>query len=176
MKDFWNNPCRVYSRHWGHGYVFRAHFLKKGHFGCLNPPKQMPFLTVSNENIFSKTQGTRLGVIVAPNKGLEWTVPWQNYSHIFCPAGIYLLNINNRNIRPRCEISSKLTIKTLERCQWRHSGVFIINFEHISHLGLVFLLPTLSRWMPAGCPYREWLKWHRLTLSFWMVSETLRYL
>ena len=31
---------------------------------------------------------------------------------------------------------SKLTIKTQERLQWRRSGVFIFNFEHI-HLFLV---------------------------------------
>ena len=31
----------------------------------------MSFLTVSNGNIFFKSQGTRLGAIVAPNKGLE---------------------------------------------------------------------------------------------------------
>ena len=30
------------------------------------------------------------------------------------------------------------------------SDVFIVNFEHISHLVLVFLLLTLSRQMPAG--------------------------
>ena len=29
------------------------------------------------------------------------------------------------------------------------SGVFIVNFEHISHL-LVFLLLTLNMWMPTG--------------------------
>ena len=29
-------------------------------------------------------------------------------------------------------------------------GTFIVNFEHISHLALVFLLLTLSREMPAG--------------------------
>ena len=28
------------------------------------------------------------------------------------PAGIYLLKVNNRNTRTRCEICSKLTIKT----------------------------------------------------------------
>ena len=28
--------------------------------------------------------------------------------------------------------------------QWRHSDVFIVNFEHISQLVLVFLLLTLS--------------------------------
>ena len=32
----------------------------------------MSFLTISNEIFFFKTQGTILGAIVAPNKGLEW--------------------------------------------------------------------------------------------------------
>ena len=31
------------------------------------------------------------------------------------PVGIYLLKVNNRNPRKRCEICSKLTIKTPER-------------------------------------------------------------
>ena len=44
------------------------------------------------------------------------------------PVGIYLLKVNNRNTRTRCR-----------------SGVFIVNFEHISHLVLVFLLLTWSR-------------------------------
>ena len=59
-------------------------------------------------------------------------------------AGIYLLKVNNRNTRTRCEIYSKLTIKTPERRQWRRSGVFIVNFEYISRLALVFLLLTLN--------------------------------
>ena len=42
----------------------------------------------------------------------------------------------------RCEICSKLTIKTPERHQRHCSGVFIVNFEHISHLFLVLLLLT----------------------------------
>ena len=64
---------------------------------------------------------------------------------IFYPAGIYLLKVNNRNTRKRCQICSKLTIKTPEqRHSWRHSGVFIVKFEHISHLLLVFLLLTLK--------------------------------
>ena len=61
------------------------------------------------------------------------------------PAGIYLFKVNNRNTRTTCEICSKLTIKTPERCYWRSSGVFIVNFEHISYLVLVFLLLTLSK-------------------------------
>ena len=49
------------------------------------------------------------------------------------PAGIYLLKVNNRNTRTRCEICSKLTMKTLQRRQWRRSSVFIVSFKHISH-------------------------------------------
>ena len=59
---------------------------------------------------------------------------------------MYLFKVNNRNTRKKCEICSKLTIKTPER---RRSGVFIVNFEHISHLFLVFLLLTLNKKMLA---------------------------
>ena len=31
--------------------------------------------------------------------------------------------------------------------RWRRSGVFIVNFEHISHLFLVFILLTLNKQM-----------------------------
>ena len=48
---------------------------------------------------------------------------------------IYFFKVNNINTRKRCEICSKLTMKTPERR----------NFEHISHLSLVFLLLTLNR-------------------------------
>ena len=59
-----------------------------------------------------------------------------------------MFKVNKRNIGTRCEICSKLIIKTPER---RHrSGVLIINFEHISRLVLVFLFLTLSRQMPTG--------------------------
>ena len=61
------------------------------------------------------------------------------------PAGNYTFKVNNKNTRTRCEICSKLTIKTPEQRQWRRSGVFEVNLEHISHLVLVFLLLTLKR-------------------------------
>ena len=38
---------------------------------------------------------------------------------------------------------SKLTIETQEQ-------VFIVNFKHVSHLLLVFLLLTLNEQLPAG--------------------------
>ena len=57
-----------------------------------------------------------------------------------CPAGVYLLKVNNKNTRTTCEICSKLLIKTPERLHWRRSGVFIVNFEQISHIVIWFLL------------------------------------
>ena len=60
------------------------------------------------------------------------------------PANIYLFKVNNKNTRKMCKVRSKLTIKTPERGHWRCSGVFIVNFERISHFFLVFTLLTLN--------------------------------
>ena len=71
------------------------------------------------------------------------------YFHIFfsvVPGNIYLFKVNNRNARKSCEICSQLPIKTPER-HWRRSGLFIVNFDHTSHLFPVFLLLTLSKKM-----------------------------
>ena len=68
-------------------------------------------------------------------------------------ANIYFFKVNNWNNRKSCElkaVSLKLTIKTPERRQWRHFGTFIDNFEHTSHLFLVFLLLTLNKLMLDG--------------------------
>ena len=65
----------------------------------------------------------------------NWTVGFVRHT---------MFEVNNRITRTRCEMCSKLTTKTPERRQWRRFGVFIVNFEHISHLVLVFLLLTLS--------------------------------
>ena len=59
-------------------------------------------------------------------------------------AGIYLFKVNNKN-KTMCEICSKLTIETSERCHWRQSRVFILNLEHISHIVLVFPLLILNK-------------------------------
>ena len=96
------------------------------------------------------------------------------------PAGIYLLKVNNRNTRTRCEICSNLTIKTPEWRQWRGSGVFIVDFEHISQLVLVFLLWTLNILLPARFPFLwRWPSYRchyrlacllSLTLSTWFYT------
>ena len=61
-----------------------------------------------------------------------------------------MFKVNNRDTRTRFEICSKLTMKTLERRHWRRSGVFIVNFEYISHPVLAFLLLTFNIQLPAG--------------------------
>ena len=44
-------------------------------------------------------------------------------------VGIYLLKVNNRNTRTRCEICSKLTLKTPERRQWRSLVPLLLIFN-----------------------------------------------
>ena len=55
------------------------------------------------------------------------------YTARLYPAGIYLLKINTSNTRTTCKTCSNLT-----------TGVFIVNFENILHLALVFLFLTLN--------------------------------
>ena len=61
-------------------------------------------------------------------------------------ADFYLFKVNKKDTRKTCKICSKLTMKTPERRHLHRSGVFIVNFEHISHLFLVFLL-FISCWI-----------------------------
>ena len=63
------------------------------------------------------------------------------YTRKSSPTIIYLIKVNNRNTKNKCEIRSKLTIKIVEQL----STVFIVNFGYISHLFLVFLLLTLKK-------------------------------
>ena len=77
--------------------------------------------------------------IVPLEPSLKKQITFHSFPYLSNSAGIYLLKVSNRNTRTRCEICSKLTIKTPERRQWRRSGVVIVNFEHIPRFALVFL-------------------------------------
>ena len=79
----------------------------------------------------------------SPNR-ISWWKQLNKASASF-PANIHLFKVNSRSTRQRCEICSKLTVKTPERRLWRRSCVFIVSFEHISYLFLVFLLLVLSK-------------------------------
>ena len=81
--------------------------------------------------------GGQIKTVGEPTKVRFWL-----WKYMFS-ATIFLVKVNNRNTRKWYEICSKLTIKTPERCHWRRSGVFIINFEHILHVLLVFILLTI---------------------------------
>ena len=81
----------------------------------------------------------------------------QRYVSLFQTENLWIIQlfkVNNKNTRKRREICSKLTIMTPERLQWRSSGVFIINLEHIPYLFLVLLLLTLSRKLLTGLRLR----------------------
>ena len=95
--------------------------------------------------IQSKSKRFLTGHANTCSKATIWICRW--IFHVFgkYPVGIYLLKVNNRKTRTRCELCSMLKIKTPEGRHWRRSCVFIVNFEHISHLILVLLLLTLSR-------------------------------
>ena len=85
-------------------------------------------------------------------------MPWlRNARWMNNLANIYLFKVNNRNTGKRCEICSKLTIRTSERRKWRCSGVFIVNFEPISHLFQVFPLLALNRQLLAEKSYFKML-------------------
>ena len=44
-----------------------------------------------------------------------------------------------------CKICLKLTVNTAEQRQWSRSGLFIVNFEQIWFIVLVFSLLTLNK-------------------------------
>ena len=56
-------------------------------------------------------------------------------------VGMYLFKINNGNTKTISEIYSKLTINAPE---WLRFGDFIVDFEQILHIPLVFSLLTLN--------------------------------
>ena len=49
-----------------------------------------------------------------------------------------MFKLNNKD-------KTKTTTKPPEQRQWRRSGVFIVTFEHVSHVFLEFVLLTLNR-------------------------------
>ena len=84
-----------------------------------------------------------------PQKGQRQALQKQVKTKSRYPNDNYMFKISNRRTRTRCEICSKLTVKILERRQQRRSSIFIVNFERIYYLLLVFLLLTLNMKLAA---------------------------
>ena len=81
----------------------------------------------------------------------------EEYKNVKILNFTWMQNMNNgpvdmylHKVRSRCEISSKTTIKTVDRRHWHPSGVFTVNYGHISHFILVLLLLNFRIWLPVG--------------------------
>ena len=66
-------------------------------------------------------------------------------------SGIYLFKVNNGNTKTMREICSKLTIKTPEP----RPGIFIVHFDQISYIVLLFPLFTLNEPNILSTPDQE---------------------
>ena len=86
-------------------------------------------------------------------------IPSQTPIYHKYPANIYFFKVSSINTNKRCKICLKLTIKIPEQCQSRLSGVFAVNFEHVSRLFLVSLLLTLNKKMSAVCLTKLYLQY-----------------
>ena len=73
----------------------------------------------------------------------------------FCVIKTYQLTLTclsrNRNTVKRCEIRSKLKIKSPERRHWRRSGVFIVNFEHFSRFFSIVEFEQVNVSLVSSC-------------------------
>ena len=94
----------------------------------LNLVSKNPIILLETETLYLRrvTLGKKLASVV-PNFFI-WTL-WGKKN--FCKKLLELFTQNK-------QITNNIP-------NWRRSGIFIVNFEHISHLVLVFQLLTLSR-------------------------------
>ena len=55
----------------------------------------------------------------------------EQFTYLMNPVTIFMFKVNNRNTRERCDLCSKLTIKTSELRQWRPT-VSTVDFEQVN--------------------------------------------
>ena len=80
-------------------------------------------------------------------------------------ASIFLLKFNYRNTRKRWKICSKLAVKIPERCRWRSSDIFFVNFEHIYTFFYCFCW-----WLRACICLLGSYHYHFLIVSEWCIA------
>ena len=136
----WNEwhscTCSKYKQHpfvlseekWGKTF-FRAFFDNLLPLGRRNPPDEYN----CNNNIFLLSNRIYMAAIKIATKLMTFSSD---------PANIYLFKVNNKYTRKKCGTSRNTRTTS--------SGVFIVYFEHISHLFLAFLLLTLDKKMLAS--------------------------
>ena len=97
---------------------------------------------------------------------------WYNnvlLGEISYPAGNYMFKVNNRNTITRCKTCSKLTRKTPERRHWPRSGVFIVNFEHISHISSLSVFAVKFERVNTSWVSEKQAVW----ISIWLFPKTM---
>ena len=78
-----------------------------------------------------------------------------------------IFSCSKSTILEKCDkIGPKLATKISERCQWRHSGVFIVNYKHGSNISLQFRFLTSNKCIffglfckPSNCCNIKLSKW-----------------
>ena len=61
-----------------------------------------------------------------------------------------MFKVNDRNTIARCEICSKLTIKTPERCDWRRFGSLLLTMNYFTpcaNVSIVNFEQLNARWV-----------------------------
>ena len=96
---------------------------------------------------------------------------WRYHNNI--PASIYLCKVSNGNTKTMNEICSKLTVKTLERHQWRRSSVANVTLNTFSGVSIANFGQINAGWdnfqyfhlnsLKASC--EGMLKW---SVSYWL--------
>ena len=77
-----------------------------------------------------------------------------------------------------CQICSKLTINISERRQWSRSGVFIVNFEHITLFSSVSIInleqvdSSRAQWSIKNATIRkfDYQSPPKLLLGMWLLN------
>ena len=85
-------------------------------------------------------------LIRKPKKCLRADFRVASCQPVISQNSICLLKFNFKRTRTRCKTCSELKI---EIANWLGSAVFIVNFEHISHLVPLFFLLTLNILIPT---------------------------
>ena len=119
MKTWIYNGNMIWIRVFNNGPIKTCWRQPSNYMACLGRPYHFKFFK---------------GCIPQINLVHSW-IPWPIYTYSIMNCGQYLIEDHDLT---SCFLTFSGGI------EWRHSGVFIVYFEHISHLGLVFLLLTLN--------------------------------
>ena len=141
-KDIFKHLSNTYDENFGKN----SERLKAYETPCpsLNPfvpnaPFVYPLKISENRKVFWCFHEAEKGCV-----GSEWVNLTRKMKQPIFLTPFYAMRLLHANTRStvRWEICSKLTTKTPKQS---HSGVFIVNFEQITHLSSVFVMLTLNR-------------------------------